>query len=359
MLRKPLLTLCSLLTLCLVVTGGCRSGPQSKTSLKVLFAGSLIIPFDDLERAYEAEHPDVDVLMEGHGSIQVVRHVTEIHDLVDVAATADYALMPMLMYTSQVPETGQPYADWTIRFATNKLALAYTPGSRYADEINADNWYKIIARSDVKVGLADPRFDACGYRALMALKLAERAYQRPTIFVDVLLGRFKTPITAQEEADQTVIQVPEIVTPKPDSSIVMRGASVQLIALLESGDLDYAFEYESVIQQHDLEMLKLPDAVNLGAESHADQYAQVQVQLDFQRFATVKPEFDGEVINYGVTIPSNAPHPEQAADFVAFLLGPEGQAIMQANAHPMLTPPLADHYNGLPEVLQSLCVAGP
>ena len=53
----------------------------------------------------------------------------------------------------------------------------------------------------------------------------------------------------------------------------------------------------------------------------------MQVDLDFQRFATVKPEFRGERIAYGITIPSNAPHPEEAALFIAFLLGPEGQAV--------------------------------
>lgn len=359
MKSKLFMALYLLMAIALAAAGGCRSGSKPQTPLKVLFAGSLIIPFDELERAYEAQHPNVDVLMEGHGSIQVVRHITEIHDLVDVAATADYALMPMLLYTSQVPETGQPYADWTIRFATNKLALAYTPASRYADEIDADNWYKIIARSDVKVGLADPRFDACGYRALMALKLAEAAYGRPTIFVDLVMGRFQTPITAQEENGRTVIHVPEIVNPKPDSGIVVRGASVQLIALLESGDLDYAFEYESVIQQHGLEMIPLPDAVNLGAEAYAEQYGRVQVRLDFQRFASVQPEFDGELINYGITIPSNAPHPEEAADFIAFLLGPEGQAIMRANAHPLIIPAQADHYDALPEALKPLCVPTP
>jgi molybdate/tungstate transport system substrate-binding protein len=342
----------------LAISGGCTS-PKEKTPLKVLFAGSLITPFDALEKAFEAKHPDIDVLMEGHGSIQVVRHVTDIHDLVDVAATADYALIPLLMYSSRVPETEQPYADWYIKFATNKLALAYTPQSHYADEVNAANWYEVLARPDVTLGLADPRFDAAGYRGLMVLKLAEAIYGEPTLFVDLTLGRFKPPITIAEENGRAIIHVPELVTPKPDSGILMRGASIQLIALLESGDLDYAFEYESVIQQHGLEMVRLPDALNLGADACADQYGQVQVRLDFQRFASVKPEFNGEVIGYGITIPANAPHPKQAVEFLAFLLGPEGQAVMEANDHPLIIHPEADRYDALPEALKSLCVPGP
>jgi len=344
----------------LLATGsGCASRPKEKVPVRVLIAGSLMIPFDDLEKAYEAEHPDVDVQMEAHGSIQVIRHVAEIHELSDLVVSADHALIPMLMYQSKVPETGKPYADWYIKFATNHLGLAYSPKSKYADEINADNWYKIIARSDVKVGIADPRFDASGYRALMALQLAKAAYGKPTILEDVIMGQFKTPITMQQENGRAIIHVPEILETKKDSSIVIRGASMQLIALLESGDLDYAFEYESVIRQHKLGFVKLPDAVNLGSEQYADQYKKVQVRLDFQRFASVKPEFNGEVIGYGVTIPSNAPHPKQAEDLIAFLLGPEGRAVMEANQHPLITPPQANHYDVLPKELNSICVPMP
>lgn len=346
------------LTLALTLTSaiGCATQPKEKTPLKVFFAGSLIIPFDALEKAYEAEHPDVDVQMEGHGSIQVIRHVTEIHELIDVVVTADHALIPILMYPSRVPETNQPYANWYIKFATNKLGLAYSPKSKYASEINADNWYTVIARAGVLVGIADPRFDASGYRALMALQLAESAYNKPTIFEDMIMGRFKTSITAQAENGRTIIHVPEIIEAKKDSGIVIRGASIELIALLESGDLDYAFEYESVIRQHGLNLVQLPDPVNLGSEQYKAEYGQVQVRLDFQRFASVKPEFDGDVIGYGVTIPANAPHSTQAEEFVAFLLGPQGQAVMQANQHPLILPPQADHYDAVPKRLQPLCV---
>ncbi len=327
--------------------------------LRALIAGSLMIPFDALEKAYEAEHADVDLEIEAHGSIQVIRHVTEIHELSDLVFTADHSLIPMLMYRSRVPETGKPYADWYIKFATNKLGLAYSAKSKYADEINADNWYKVITRPGVKVGIADPRFDASGYRALMALQLAKAAYGKPTILEDVIMGQFKTPITMQEENGRAVIHVPEILDTKQDSNIVIRGASIQLIALLESGDLDYAFEYESVIRQHQLELLKLPDAVNLGSEQNADRYGKVQVLLDFQRFASVKPQFNGEVIGYGVTIPSNAPHPRQAQDLIAFLLGAQGRAVMEANHHPLITPPQADHHDLLPPALKSLCIPLP
>lgn len=340
----------------------CLVAPACSTdgsTITVLYAGSLIIPFTALEEAYEAANPGVDVRMEGHGSIQVMRHVTEIGDLVDVVVTADAALIPLLMYANEVPGTGQPYAEWYIEFATNRFALAYTPSSRGADEITAENWFEVLRREGVTLGLADPRLDAAGYRALMVLSLAEEEYGEPTLLFDLVGSRLRPLVGADTEDGRTVIQVPELLEPLAGSGLLMRGASIQLVALLESGDLDYAFEYESVIRQHGLEMVVLPDSLNLGSEARQPDYGRVRVRLDFRRFASVPPVFDGDVIRYAATIPTNAPNPGEAERFLAFLLGPEGRAIMAANYQEMLTQPEADHHDALPDALASLSVPAP
>jgi molybdate/tungstate transport system substrate-binding protein len=336
---------------------GCSS--SGKTPLKVMFAGSLIVPFAALEEAYEAAHPEVDVQMEGHGSIQVIRHVTEIGELVDVAVTADAALIPLLMYDREVPDTGEPFADWYVEFATNRLTLGYSDSSAHAGDIDANNWTEVLARPGVTLGLADPRLDAAGYRALMVLALAQEEYAKPTLFYDLVGARLQPPVLLQEEGGRTVVEVPELLEPRSGSGLLMRGASVQLTALLESGDLDYAFEYESVIRQHGLKMVPLPDSLNLGAGAYRDQYRRVQVRLDFRRFASVEPVFDGDVIHYAVTIPTNAPDPEEAVRFVAFLLGPEGRAIMEASYQELLAQPEADGYDALPDDLRPLAVPAP
>jgi molybdate/tungstate transport system substrate-binding protein len=351
-LRK-ILRLCVFVVLLSLTLGACST--NDKKTLSIFIAGSLIVPFDELEQAYEVLHPEVDVRVEAHGSIQCVRHVTEIHDLIDVLVPADYALIPMLMYASSVPETGRPYADWYIKFASNEVVLAYTPDSQSADEITQDNWYEIIARPDVKFGLSDPRLDAAGYRSLMIVQLAENFYGDPTIFERVYLGRFREPMRVEKFSEQQIIHVPELLETNADSNIVLRGGSIALLALLESGDVDYAFEYKSVARQHGLRYVKLPPEINLGDQTWVENYALVQVQLDFQRFASVTPVFDGEVVGYGVTIPSNAPNPEDAQKFVEFLLGSEGVAIMDRNNHPMFAELHVDHCAALPETLKPFC----
>jgi len=85
------------------------SNETNKTPLVVFGAGSLIIPFNHLEQAFEARYPNIDVKAEYHGSIQVIRHVSELHKSIDVVATADASLIPLLMYAVNNPETGKPY----------------------------------------------------------------------------------------------------------------------------------------------------------------------------------------------------------------------------------------------------------
>jgi molybdate/tungstate transport system substrate-binding protein len=343
-------------TSCQAQIGGPQAAAQERTPLRVFIAGSLVVPFAALEQAYEAAHPQVDVQVEPHGSIQVIRHVSELHELIDVIVPADYALIPLLMYASTDPQSGAPYADWAVQFAGNELVLAYTDASLAADEIGADNWYEVLARPEVRFGLSDPRFDAAGYRSLMIAQLAEAYYGDPTLFERLYLGRFKEALTVEKAAGLATIHVPELLETSPGSSIVLRGSSVALLGLLESGDIDYAFEYLSVARQHNLRYLQLPPELNLSDPAQAEWYAGVQVQLDFQRFASVRPVFTGERILYGLTIPANAPHPAEAQAFAAFLLGPQGAQVMADNHHPTLTRPAVDHPEALPDALQPLVV---
>ncbi len=326
--------------------------PKQKTPLVVFAAGSLIQPFDEIEKAFEKNYPDIDVQAEYHGSIQVIRHVTELHEPIDLVASADQALMPMLMYQVNIPGTNQPYANWHIKMATNSLAIAYHADSKYSSEINPENWWEILSRPDVKVGLSDPRFDAVGYRQLMVFSLAQKIYQNPNIFTNFLKDQFTHPIRLIDMGDMQIIRIPEVLETTRESHIMMRGSNVALISLLEAGEVDYTFEYESVIQQHGFKMLKLPDNLNLGKPDMDTEYGTVTVKMDFQRFASVEPIFKGEQIIYGLTIPTNAPHPEQAMQFIEFLYSPEGQAIMEKNAHPLLLPAVISGEANLPERLR-------
>jgi ABC-type molybdate transport system substrate-binding protein len=265
------------------------------------------------------------------------------------------------------------------------MVLAYSPHSRYAALFRSGDWIKALTTPGVQFGLADPRFDATGYRALMVLQLAQRYYHDDHLFADVTVGRLSPPITVTRHAASTgiagiagnagiagsagsagstgstasagadLIDVPELLDGVSGSGLVLRGASIELMALLESGDLDCAFEYESVVRQHHLPFVRLPAQIDLSSQRFAENYAKVAVSIAFQRFATVKPVFVGAPIAYAVTIPHTTHDPADAARFIAFLLGPQGRAILAADHQPAVTPALVDHFDKLPAVLRPLC----
>jgi molybdate/tungstate transport system substrate-binding protein len=342
----------SLLLASLLIFTGCSEAEAKKSTLVVYEADSLMVPFAQIQKEFEQANPEINVEMEAHGSIQVVRQVTELGQDVDVVAVADNSLIPMLMYQTKMAN-GRPYASWDIEPITGELVLAYNSKSKYANEINAGNWYQIISRPDVRLGLADPRMDSVGYRTLMALKLAESYYNYDNIMQDAVGKYFSMPITASKQDGVSTILVPELLEPT-DSHMVLRGAHMEIMALLESNDVDYTIDYKSTVLQDGLSYLELPPEINLGDSSYTQNYQNVVVKLDYQRFATVNPVFQGLPIIYGMTIPNNAKNTAAAIKFIQFVLGPEGQKIFQNCNQPELIPPICDNVSALPGALKTL-----
>jgi molybdate/tungstate transport system substrate-binding protein len=304
----------SVMVALLCSTAGCSSSVQQpKTVLKVVPAGSLLQPFDEVEKAFEVQHPDVDVQVEGHGSIQAIRQVTDLHRRVDVVAVADASLIPDLMFQID-STTGANFTDTYIPFATNAMVIAFTNKSKYADEITPENWYQVLSRPDVRVGISNPMLDAAGYRAIMVSLLADRYYQNTTLFPVLFGSHFKPSLVIQDEGGITTIRLPEVLRPS-DEKLVIRDGSIFVLSHLEAGGIDYAFEYRSVAEGHDLRWIPLPPEIDLSSPEYADDYGKVRVILGFQRFSAIGQERTGQPIVYAVTIPNNAPNRELAQEF--------------------------------------------
>jgi molybdate/tungstate transport system substrate-binding protein len=287
-------------------------------NLLIFHAGSLTVPVDEMTKAFQEQHPDVTFETEASGSNAAARKISELGREADLMMSADYTVIDELL----IPE----FADWNVRFARNTMVIAYTDQSQYADEINSDNWYEILLREGVIYGHSEPDADPCGYRTLMVWQLAEQYYDEPGLY---------------EKLKESC--PPENVRPK----------SVELIALLQSGDMDYAYEYRSVAVQHGLNFIELPDEINLSMVEHADFYSQASVEI-----AGAEPgeqmTMVGKPIVYGVTIPNNAPSPDLATAFVEFLLGPDGQAIMEEQGQPPIVPPVSADVDALPDPLKEM-----
>ena len=263
-------------------------GAEPQGKLIVFHAGSLTVPFVKIEKDFEAKYPKIDVLREGGGSTKMARMISELHKPADIMASADFKVIDKTL----IPD----YAEWNIRFATNQLVLCYTDKSRFANQITANNWYEILGRKGVIWGHSDPNLDPCGYRSLMVLQLAEKYYKQPGLYDRLIANR-------------------------PEKNV--RPKSVELVSLLKTGNMDYAWEYLSVAVQQGLKYIMLPDEINLGNYNMDEVYKQATVKVTGKKPGTWITR-TGKSCTYGITILKNAQNPEAAEAFMAYLMDPDG-----------------------------------
>jgi molybdate/tungstate transport system substrate-binding protein len=287
---------------------------KKSRELLVFHAGSLSLPFKQIAKAFEEKNPGVSVKLESAGSVASARKITDLHRYCDVFASADYRVIDDML----IPE----YANFNIKFAGNEMAIVYTAHSKYANEINAQNWTEILLKEDVAYGRSNPNDDPCGYRTVLVAKLAEK-YYRLDEFANKLLAKDKKYIRPKE---------------------------TDLLALLESGNLDYIFLYRSVAQQHNLKYLLLPDSVNLKKFEYKDYYATVETQIRGKKKGEMIIK-KGAPMVYGITLHKDAESKDLAIKFMDFILS-EGMKIMEKNGQTSLVPSPSRTYDKIPESLK-------
>ncbi len=293
-----------------------------KGKLIIFHAGSLTVPFAKIEKEFEAKYPEVDVLREAGGSTKMARLISEVGKSADIMASADYTVID----NNLIPN----HAAWNVRFATNQLVLCYTDQSRYANEINDKNWYEILQKKDVVWGHSDPNLDPCGYRSVMVLQLAEKFYGVEGLFQKLIDNR-------------------------PMKNV--RPKSVELVNLLKTGNMDYAWEYLSVAIQHELKYITLDDHINLGNYKYDPFYKTAEVKVTGKKPNTWVTK-KGKSCTYGITMIKDAPNPEAAKAFLAYLLSPDhGLKVLQEMGQPPFIPcrvPTEAMAAAIPEELKSL-----
>jgi molybdate/tungstate transport system substrate-binding protein len=255
---------------------------QPKPPLTVFAAASLARPLKVLSDSF-GRRTGVAVLPELGGSLEQSRKITDLGRIPDVLMLADDDVVAALLPT---------YLDWYVRFATNRVVVAYGPRSRLADSITSDNWWRLLSRPGMRLGRADPGTAPAGRHALALLGRAESFYAHRGL-TDTILAR--SPLR------------------------YLRPNATELAALLETGEVDYILEYESVARQYGFRFVGLP--------------------------ADLAPP-----ILYGLAVPRQAAHVREGVQFAAFILSAEGQRML-GDAHvDVLRTPVAIGTNIPPEV---------
>jgi molybdate/tungstate transport system substrate-binding protein len=280
-------------------TGGERAASRTLVAFN---AGSLARPMRAALDSFAARE-GVRVLQESAGSLETARKLTELGKIPDVIALADEDVFPQYLMPT--------HTSWYVRFAHNRMVLAYTPRSRGGADITGDTWWQVLQRPGVETGRSDPQLDPNGYRTLLVLQLAERHYAQPGL-ANALLQAMPARNVRPKEAD--------------------------LVGLLEAGEFDYIWSYESMARNLGLKFVRLPDAIDLSSPSDSALYAAASVRVRGK--GADSAEFRGRPIVYALSIPVAAPHRDVAEAFVRYLLSPDGRRVLRAESLDALDVPM-------------------
>lgn len=306
---------------CLLVVCASALLPACKPARKpvvVFAAASLARVFSDLEEVFERRHPEIDVQLELTGSQTAARKVAELGRRADVVGSADAQVIDRILRPA--------HTAFTLRFATNALVLAHLEHSKHTEVITAANWPEVLLRPGVRLGLVDPDLAPIGYRTLLLLELAQKHF--PQI---AGLSRRLQAHCAQEHRQPH---------------------ELELLKLLQTRAIDYAFVYRSTAEEHNLKVVVLPASYNLGVAVKAADYAQAQISV---RMAGGKRSaLRGAPVYYGLTIPKTAPNVEGATAFVRLLLGVDGARILRRSGFSPLVPARCAERDALPPALREL-----
>jgi molybdate/tungstate transport system substrate-binding protein len=168
------------------------------------------------------------------------------------------------------------WVSWYATYSSSPLVLGYNAKSKFAADVKSKPWYQVLTESGVRLGRTDAETDPKG--KLTAQALTDTAKSR---------------------------NLPALGTTASTTSNVFPEET--LVGRLQSGQLDVGFFYRSEAVAAHIPTVPLA-GVNLKA-------------------------------TYTVTVLNNAPNEAGAEAFVAYLLGPNGQAALNKDGFDRVTPP--------------------
>ncbi len=194
--------------------------------------------------------------------------------------------------------TGSANGDWVrwyVTFAQSPLVIGYDPKSRFASALKSRPWYEVLQQPGIRIGRSDPKLDPKGVLTEQLLDRAEQVYKLPGLNRKVL-GDPQNP-------DQV----------RPEQTLVGR---------LQSGQVDVGFFYST--ETTDLHIAAIPLPPEVAQSAH-----------------------------YTATVLRDAPNPAGAARFVAFLLGPDGRAVMRQHGLDVVGPTITGDAAAVPQPVRA------
>jgi len=196
------------------------------------------------------------------------------------------------------------FGGWAIAFASDQMGIGYSNASTQSSSamavINAFHsavstnstvaWYDFysnLTSGQVKVGISNPNADPAGYRAWLVLEAAGKIYANNTNY---FVNRLMT-----------------------NGGNYTGASAADLVAPLQEGQIQFLFIYKSDIVSEHLNLLQLPNGVNLGSGSYNTFYSQFTYTIS-------SGEQKGGSITLWLTVPSTSTDKNDSLRFVVYVM---------------------------------------
>ena len=284
-------------------------------------AGSLLAAFTQVEDEFKKQHPTVTISDMSGGSVDLVRRFAAGRLECDVIAPADHLVIDVMLKPAHL-------ADYTIVFARGRMVLAYsatdpkTKALTLSGNFNppasipqvTGQWYEALTAPGVRISGAHPFMDPGGYRAHLIFELAQAHHKVPGLY-NALLQHYQ-------------INVADPSSPLPAPAL--------------GKDFTFQFTYEhnaarTAKADSSYRYAALPREIELSSARRDDNASVTMPGLGIPG-AAASVTIAASAVEWGLTIPTNSRHRDQAIAFVAGLLGPAGRASLMANGPAPIAP---------------------
>ncbi|WP_233741100.1 extracellular solute-binding protein [Halobaculum saliterrae] len=259
--------------------------------MTIFHTGLLAPSFSAAEPKFENKY-NVDATREVSGPIASIQRITQQGRKSDVLGASDFQYIRDRI----LPE----FSKWYAIFATNSMSIQYREDSPGAEDISKDNWWEVLTRDGITIGHSDPAVDPIGYRAVMTQQLGAKELHGDRLY------------------DQSTYENLR------ENSTIPTGTETNIQTQLESGELDYIINYQSISGSSGLPYIDLQTEVDLSkaTSAYSDHYAKAKVE-------TNSGTFTGAPIAYGLTVPSNAEAPGRGAQWVEYFATEPGRKVLR------------------------------
>ena len=265
------------------------------------------------------------------GSLDVVSAIAQLHDRADVAAVADFRLIPQDLESTS--------ASYEILFGATSEVLCYNPSIAAFAGINSTNWGWKLAEAVSTPGVApfavwNASSDPNGYNEIFSFELygEEENHSATAVYGHFYLG-----------------SPSGLVQPDPTTTRVEKES--QAATLLSTGTVSSLITYRSYAVANHLSFVAFDPIVGLSANNSsalADDRALSTTILTSSGGTT---SVSAAPVLFSITVPSGAPNASLGAAFVHLLLSPQGTTILSAGGFTPLIPGWADWPQAVPSVL--------